>query len=81
MFNFYILYLLGRCYVEFLVGSNSYGKVKTFRYLGSFFNKSKFFSRWNKMKTAGGKFMLLFSPNTFVFSSSLQKFKIKTYKQ
>ena len=41
------------------IGSNSYEKVKTFNYLGSFIDKSKLYS--------GGNKMLLFSPNTLVF--------------
>ena len=30
-------------------GSNSYEKVETFKYLGCFFDKSKFYSGGNKM--------------------------------
>ena len=45
------------------IGSNPYEKVKTFKYLGSLLKNQNSIQEEIKCR----KFMLLFSPNTFVF--------------
>ena len=50
------------------IGSNFYEKVKTFKYLGSLMTNQN--SIQEEIKCSR-KFMLLFSPNTFVFSTDI----------
>ena len=50
------------------LGSNSYEKVKTFKYIGSLLtNRNSIHEEIKNVR----KFTLLFSPSTFVFSTTL----------
>ena len=53
------------------VGSNYYEKVKTFKYLGSLLINQNYVHEKIKCRPTAEKFMPLFSPNPFVFSTSL----------
>ena len=55
-----------------MLGSKCYGKVKTFKYLGSLLtnqNSIREEIKWRQMK----KSILLIIPNTFVFLTSLEE--------
>ena len=52
------------------IGSNSYEKVKTFKYLGSLMKSQTSIQEEIKCRQSR-KFMLFFSPNTLVFKTSL----------
>ena len=64
------------------LSSNSYEKVKTFKYLGSLLrNKNSIHEDIKYRLKAGNACYLLFSTNTFVLSTSLfENLKIKIYK-
>ena len=62
------------------VDINSSEKVKNLYIIRLFLDKSVFSSRRNKMKTQSREFVLLFSPNTLVFSTSLEEIAIVVLK-
>jgi hypothetical protein len=63
-----------------IVGSNSNEIVKTFQYLGSLFNKSKFYPRGNKSRLKTGN-SCYYSVQTLLSFQFLSKnTKIKIYK-
>ena len=59
---------------RFMIGSNSYEEVKTFKYLGFLVTDQNSIQEEIKCRRKKRKFILLFSLNPFVFSTSLQEF-------
>ena len=53
------------------IGRNSNEKVKTFKYLGLLVTNQNYIQEEIKSRVKSRKFMLLFSPNTFVFWTSI----------
>ena len=57
--------------VQIVVGSNSYEKVKTFKYLGSLLTKISALFTWKQHVGQDEKFVLLFNPSSFDLSTCL----------
>ena len=53
------------------IGSNSYEKEKILKYLGFLETHENYILKEIKCRLKSRKFILSFSPNTFVFSTSL----------
>ena len=51
----------------FTISSDSYEKLKTFKYLGSLLTKRYSIHEERECSLKAGKFMLLFSPNSLLF--------------